>query len=126
MLENDNRSAIDAGLKFVNNDACYPSITAVGQLMEAVPSGQYDTDHLALIMSQTGGCCRASNYIAFIRRALKKAGLGHIPVISINANGMETNEGFRFTLPMLIGAHAGDCFRRFADALSVPRAPLRT
>lgn len=72
VLQNDDRAAIDAGLKYVNNDACYPSITAVGQLMEAVTSGRYDTDHLALIMSQTGGCCRASNYIAFIRRALKK------------------------------------------------------
>ena len=92
VLQNDDRAAIDAGLKYVNNDACYPSITAVGQLMEAVTSGRYDTDHLALIMSQTGGCCRASNYIAFIRRALKKAGLEHIPVISLNANGMETNE----------------------------------
>ena len=64
--------------------------------MEAVTSGRYDTDHLALIMSQTGGCCRASNYIAFIRRALKKAGLEHIPVISLNANGMETNEASAF------------------------------
>ena len=104
MLENDTRSAIDTGLKFVNNDACYPSIITVGQMMEAVLSGKYDTDRLALAMTQTGGCCRASNYVGFIRRALAKAGLGHIPVISINANGMETNEGFRFTLPMLIGA----------------------
>lgn len=125
MLENDTRSAIDTGLKFVNNDACYPSIITVGQMMEAVLSGKYDTDRLALAMTQTGGCCRASNYVGFIRRALAKAGLGHIPVISINANGMETNEGFHFTLPMLIGAGAGDCFRRFADALSVSGAPLR-
>ena len=101
------RAAIDAGLKYVNNDACYPSITAVGQLMEAVTSGRYDTDHLALIMSQTGGCCRASNYIAFIRRALKKAGLEHIPVISLNANGMETNEGFRISPSLLLDAAHG-------------------
>ena len=104
LLKNDDRRAIDMGLKYVNNDACFPSITVVGQLMEAVTSGRYDTDHLALMMTQTGGCCRASNYVGFIRRALAKAGLGHIPVISINANGMETNEGFHFTLPMLIGA----------------------
>ena len=107
VLQNDDRAAIDAGLKYVNNDACYPSITAVGQLMEAVTSGRYDTDHLALIMSQTGGCCRASNYIAFIRRALKKAGLEHIPVISLNANGMETNEGFRISPSLLLDAAHG-------------------
>lgn len=75
--------------------------------MEAVTSGRYDTDHLALIMSQTGGCCRASNYIAFIRRALKKAGLEHIPVISLNANGMETNEGFRISPSLLLDAAHG-------------------
>ena len=104
VLDNDNRHSVDIGLKYVNNDACYPSIITVGQMMEAVLSGKYDTDRLALAMTQTGGCCRASNYVGFIRRALAKAGLGHIPVISINANGMETNEGFHFTLPMLIGA----------------------
>ena len=107
VLDNDNRHSVDIGLKYVNNDACFPSITAGGQLMEAVTSGRYDTDHLALIMSQTGGCCRASNYIAFIRRALKKAGLEHIPVISLNANGMETNEGFRISPSLLLDAAHG-------------------
>ncbi len=97
VLDNDNRQAIDVGLKFVNNDACFPSITVVGQIMQAVLSGKYDTDRLAIIMSQTGGCCRASNYVAFIRRALEKVGLGHIPVISLNANGMEKNEGFQLS-----------------------------
>ena len=94
ILKNDNRTAIDVGLKYVNNDACFPSITVVGQIMEAVLSGRYDTDKLAIIMSQTGGCCRASNYVGFIRKALDKAGLSHIPVISLNANGMEKNSGF--------------------------------
>ena len=95
ILDNDNRKAIDTGLKYVNNDACFPSITVVGQFMEAVTSGRYNTDKLAIIMSQTGGCCRASNYVSFIRRALDKAGYSHIPVISLNANGMEKNEGFK-------------------------------
>ena len=104
VLNNDTRSAVDAGLKYVNNDACYPSIVSVGQMMDAVLSGRYDTDKLALMMSQTGGCCRASNYVAFIRRALDKAGLGHIPVISLNANGMEKNSGFRLSPPMLAEA----------------------
>ena len=104
VLDNDNRSAIDVGLKYVNNDACFPSITVVGQIMQAVLSGKYDTDRLAVIMTQTGGCCRASNYVAFIRRALDKAGLAHIPVISLNANGMEKNTGLRFTPGLLLDA----------------------
>ena len=102
LLDNDNRKAIDTGLKFVNNDACFPSITVVGQIMEAVLSGKYDTSRLAIIMSQTGGCCRASNYVAFIRRALEKAGLPHVPVISINMNGMEKNEGFSLSAGALL------------------------
>ena len=102
LLDNDNRIAIDTGLKFVNNDACFPSITVVGQIMEAVLSGKYDTNRLAIIMSQTGGCCRASNYVAFIRRALEKAGLPHVPVISINMNGMEKNEGFSLSAGALL------------------------
>ena len=102
LLDNDNREAIDTGLKFVNNDACFPSITVVGQIMQAVLSGKYNTDKLAVIMTQTGGCCRASNYVAFIRRALEKAGLSHIPVISLNANGMEKNEGFKLKPALLI------------------------
>ena len=116
ILDNDNRKAIDTGLKYVNNDACFPSITVVGQFMEAVTSGRYDTDRLAILMTQTGGCCRASNYVSFIRRALDKAGYSHIPVISLNLNGMEKNEGFKFTLPILMDAvHAlfyGDLIMR--------------
>ncbi|MDD6251049.1 MAG: acyl-CoA dehydratase activase-related protein, partial [Oscillospiraceae bacterium] len=116
ILQNDNRTAINTGLQYVNNDACYPSITVVGQIMEAVLSGKYNTDKLAIFMSQTGGCCRASNYVGFIRRALDKAGLSHIPVISINANGMEKNSGFSWTVPLLKDAIYsliyGDLFMR--------------
>lgn len=116
VLDNDNRAAIDTGLKYVNNDACYPSITVVGQIMDAILSGKYDTDKLAVIMSQTGGCCRASNYVGFIRRALEKEGLSHIPVISLNANGMEKNEGFKLSPKLLLDAvHAliyGDLFMK--------------
>ncbi|MBQ9188672.1 MAG: 2-hydroxyacyl-CoA dehydratase [Clostridia bacterium] len=101
MLNNATKKAVDVGLQYVNNDACYPSIIMTGMMMEAVLSGRYDTHKLALLMTQTGGCCRASNYVGFIRRALDKAGLSYIPVISLNANGMETNEGFYVTLPML-------------------------
>ena len=116
ILKNDNRSAIDTGLRYVNNDACFPSITVVGQIMSAVLSGEYDTNKLAIIMTQTGGCCRASNYVGFIRRALEKEGLSHIPVISLNANGMEKNEGFKLSPGLLLdAAHAivyGDLFMK--------------
>lgn len=101
VLKNDNKHAVDMGLKYVNNDACYPSLMVVGQIMEAILSGKYDTDHLAVIISQTGGGCRASNYIGFIRRALTKAGLEYIPVISLSAQGIESNSGFKYDLPML-------------------------
>ena len=101
VLQNDNRSAVDTGLMYVNNDACYPSLIVIGQIMDALLSGKYDLDHTAVLMSQTGGGCRASNYIGFIRRALERAGMGQIPVVSVNANGMETNPGFKFTVPLI-------------------------
>ncbi|MBO5223695.1 MAG: 2-hydroxyacyl-CoA dehydratase [Clostridia bacterium] len=104
VLDNDNRGAVDVGLRYVNNDACYPSIVTIGQIMDAVLSGKYDTDKLAIMMSQTGGCCRASNYVAFIRRALEKAGLPHVPVISLNFNGMEKNEGFSLSPSLFLSA----------------------
>lgn len=104
VLQNDTRSAIDMGLKYVNNDACYPSLIVIGQIMEALLSGEYDLNKTAVFMSQTGGGCRASNYIGFVRRALEKAGMPQIPVISVNANGMETNPGFQFSLPLIIKA----------------------
>ena len=116
VLKNDNKTAVNVGLKYVNNDACYPSLMVVGQIMEAVLSGKYDTDKLAVIMTQTGGGCRASNYVGFIRRALEKAGYPHIPVISLNLSGLEGNPGFKLTLPLILkimyGAVFGDIFLR--------------
>jgi len=100
LLENDTRTAVETGLKYVNNDACYPCTIMIGQVMDAVLSGKYDTDRLAVFMFQTGGACRASNYLAFLRRALEKHGLGHVPVVSINMNRQEVNEGFKLT-PMV-------------------------
>jgi len=91
---------VETGLKYVNNDACYPSILTIGQLLEEVESGKYDTSKLALMMSQTGGGCRATNYIGFIRKALRDAGYPDIPVISFNFVGMEKNSGFKITLSM--------------------------
>ena len=104
LLDNDDRRAVDMGLKYVNNDACFPSLCTIGQVMDALLSGEYDLNHTAIFMSQTGGGCRASNYIGFIRRALEKAGMGHIPVISVNVGNMEQNPGFKVTIPMAIKA----------------------
>ena len=116
VLQNANKDAINAGLKYVNNDACYPSLLVVGQVMDAILSGKYDTDKLAIIMTQTGGGCRASNYIGFIRRALEKAGYPHIPVISLNLSGLEGNPGFKITVPLALklvySAVFGDIFMR--------------
>ena len=112
ILGNDNKDAVDVGLKYVNNDACYPSLMVVGQIMQALLSGKYDTHKTAVIMTQTGGGCRASNYIGFIRRALKKAGMEYVPVISLNLSGLESNPGFKITpklaLRVVFGAVFGD------------------
>jgi len=99
--------AVDVGLKYVNNDACYPSILVVGQIIEALQSGKYDPDNTSVVITQTGGGCRATNYIAFIRKALKDAGFKDVPVISLNANGMEKNPGFRISIPLINRAMMG-------------------
>ena len=110
------RDCVDFGLRYVNNDACYPSVIVVGQLMAAIESGDFDMSKTAVLISQTGGGCRASNYIGFYRRALSKAGYPDVPVISLNLNGLEKNPGFKLT-PKLIqhGLYAlifGDIFMR--------------
>ena len=116
VLHNDGREAVDVGLKYVNNDACYPSLMVVGQIMDAVLSGKYDLSKTAILMTQTGGGCRATNYIGFIRRALEKAGHPEIPVISLNVSGLEKQPGFQITLPLLTkgmyGVVFGDIFMR--------------
>ncbi|RKM62476.1 2-hydroxyglutaryl-CoA dehydratase [Butyrivibrio sp. CB08] len=116
VMQNDNRHAIDMGLKYVNNDACYPSLWVVGQIMDELHSGKYDLNKTAVIMSQTGGGCRATNYVGFIRRALKKAGMEQIPVVSLNLSKLEANPGFHINLGMIeraaYGAILGDVFMR--------------
>lgn len=97
VLPSVDKKAVDEGLKYVNNDACYPSIIVVGQMIEALKSGQYDLNNTSVIMSQTGGGCRATNYIAFLRKAMIEAGFENIPVISANINGIETNPGFKIS-----------------------------
>ena len=93
--------AVEAGLKYVNNDACYPSLLVAGQMISALESGKYDLDKVALIITQTGGGCRATNYIGFIRRALNDAGMSQVPVLSLSAQGFEKNPGFKLTLPLI-------------------------
>ncbi len=110
------RAAVDVGLKYVNNDACYPSLIVVGQMMAELQSGKYDLDKIAILMTQTGGGCRASNYVGFFRRALKKAGLEQIPVISLSLQGLESNPGFKVTFTflknLLYACEFGDLFMK--------------
>ena len=116
LLPDCTKETIDIGLKYVNNDACYPSICVVGQIMEALLSGKYDLNKVAVAMTQTGGGCRATNYVGFIRRALENANMHQVPVISINAGGLESNPGLKITPKLLIGAMEaivyGDIFMR--------------
>ena len=101
LLRTTGREIVDEGLKYVHNDTCYPALLSIGQMMHALHSGKYDLHKVALIMTQTGGGCRASNYIHLLRKALKKDGLDYIPVISLNLSGLESNSGFQITLPLL-------------------------
>lgn len=95
------KDAVEEGLKYVNNDACYPAIIVVGQLLKVLNSGEYDPDNTTVIISQTGGGCRATNYIGFLRKALKDAGYPQVPVLSLSVQGFEKNPGFKITLPLL-------------------------
>lgn len=103
ILTGTDKSIAETGLKYVHNDTCYPATLVIGQLMQAVLSGKYDTHKLALVISQTGGGCRASNYLYLLKKALKKAGFGYIPVLSFNFNGLATQPGFTFTVPQFYG-----------------------
>ncbi len=117
-LPAQDRQAINVGLKFVNNDACYPAIISIGQLIEALESGQYDLNNTSVMMTQTGGGCRATNYIPLLRKALKEAGFPQVPVVSISLGnkGVEQNPGFKFSIPMLkkvaVAFIYGDLFER--------------
>lgn len=120
-LPSVDKNCIDEGLKYVNNDACYPSIITIGQIMAAIKSGRYDLDRLTVMMSQTGGACRASNYTGFIRKALKDSGYDGIPVLSVSAQGIESHPGFDYSLEM---ARKGVMAILYGDLLS--RLVLRT
>ncbi len=120
ILPTVDHAAIDEGLTYVNNDACYPSIIVTGQIMHALKSGKYDLNNTSVFISQTGGGCRASNYIGFIRKALKDAGMEQVPVVSINASGLEGNPGFKIGPQLihkaLMSTVYGDLFMRLIYA----------
>ena len=101
MLTTNHRGIVDEGLKYVHNDTCYPALLVIGQLIDAIKNGGYDPHKVALFITQTGGGCRASNYIHLLRKALEKAGLEFVPVISVNLSGLEKNPGFSLTLPLV-------------------------
>ncbi|GCF93410.1 2-hydroxyglutaryl-CoA dehydratase [Enterococcus florum] len=112
------REAVNVGLKYVNNDSCYPAIISIGQLVEALQSGEYDVNNVSVMMSQTGGGCRATNYIPLLRKALNDAGFPQVPVVSVSMGnkGVESNPGFKYTLPMIkrivVAILYGDLFER--------------
>jgi len=101
MLTTHHRGIVDEGLKYVHNDTCYPALLVIGQLIDAIKNGGYDPSKVALFITQTGGGCRASNYIHLLRKALEKAGLEFVPVVSVNLSGLEKNPGFSLTLPLM-------------------------
>ncbi len=102
LLKNDGRAVVDEGLKYVHNDTCYPALLVIGQLIDALNSGKYDVNKTALMITQSGGGCRASNYIHLLRKALKKAGYPQVPVISLNLSGLEKNSGFKIRVSMAL------------------------
>ena len=102
MLTTNHRGIVNEGLKYVHNDTCYPALLVIGQLIDAVKSGKYDPHKIGLLITQTGGGCRASNYIHLLRKALERAGYSYIPVVSVNLSGLEKNPGFSLGVKMLI------------------------
>ncbi|SHI32590.1 CoA-substrate-specific enzyme activase, putative [Clostridium cavendishii DSM 21758] len=116
VLPSNDKEAVEEGLKYVNNDACYPSIIVIGQMIHALKSGKYDLNNTSVIISQTGGGCRATNYIGFLKKALVEAGFSNIPILSLNAVGMEKHPGFKMTYKLLDKALMamvyGDLFMR--------------
>lgn len=123
ILPSTDEHVVNKGLKYVHNDACYPTMFVVGQFIDALESGKYDNDKLALLMTQTGGACRASNYVGFIRKAIENAGYGHVPVIGISVQGIEVHpglfDGANIVKALLKSLHAilyGDLIQRLSNA----------
>ena len=125
VLGNCGSEVAQLGLKYVHNDTCYPALLVIGQFLDALNSGKYDLDHTALLITQTGGGCRASNYIKLLRKALVKAGYGNIPVASLNFSGLEKGSGLPLTVPLLRKVIASIFLRRYAGRPAQPDPRLR-
>mgnify|MGYP002244679615 FL=1 len=125
VLGNCGSEVAQLGLKYVHNDTCYPALLVIGQFLDALNSGKYDLDHTALLITQTGGGCRASNYIHLLRKALVKAGYPQIPVASLNFSGLEKDSGFQMTLPLARRALACIFYGDMLCALRNHGGPLR-
>ena len=123
MLTTNHRGIVNEGLKYVHNDTCYPALLVIGQFLDALNSGKYDLEHTALLITQTGGGCRASNYIHLLRKALVKAGYPNIPVASLNFSGLEKDSGFQMTLPLARRAIASVFYGDMLCALRNQVAP---
>ena len=126
ILGNCGSGVAQLGLKYVHNDTCYPALLVIGQFLDALNSGRYDLEHTALLITQTGGGCRASNYIHLLRKALARAGYGNIPVASLNFSGLEKDSGFQLTLPLLKMALAAILYGDLLMALRNQTAPYET
>ena len=118
LLDNQGPNVIREGLRYVHNDICYPAQLVIGQFIDAIKHGGYDSDKVALVITQTGGGCRASNYIFLLRKALEKCNLSQIPVISLNLKGMEKNPGFKITPFMLLQTYSAFIYGDLLMALS--------
>ncbi len=123
LLKTTGKSIVNEGLKNVHNDTCYPALLVIGQLIEALKSGKYDTNKVALLMSQTGGGCRASNYVHLLRKALKKNNMEHIPVVSMNVSSMEKNPGFKLTVGLSADLAVAVCYGDMLMSLSNQTRP---
>lgn len=123
VLGNCGSAVAQLGLKYVHNDTCYPALLVIGQFLDALNSGKYDLEHTALLITQTGGGCRASNYIHLLRKALVKAGYPQIPVASLNFSGLEKDSGFQMTLPLIRRALACVLYGDLLCALRNQTAP---
>ncbi len=126
LLENCGSQVSELGLKYVHNDTCYPALLVIGQFLDALGSGKYDLDRTALIITQTGGGCRASNYIHLLRKALVKAGYPQVPVVSLNFSGLEKDSGLPMTLPFLRRLLAVVCYGDLLAALKAQTEPYET
>lgn len=126
LLKNVGPQVQEEGLKYVHNDTCYPALCTIGQMIDALNSGKYDLDHTAVMITQTGGGCRASNYIHLLRKAMIKAGYPNVPVISLNISGLEKGSSLKLTLPMLVNMLCALCYGDLITLLRNQTVPYET